>query len=350
MKNRIAIIVTALLIFSLLFALSACGGEKTPAITTTEPTTTVATTTAPPVCEQHEYIEEVETPALALRDGVKKIYCCLCGDSYTEVIPATKSLKVLAIGNSFSVDATSYLWNICKNAGVEEVVVGSLYIGGCSLDTHYNNIASEKAAYTYQKNTKGYFLDYPAMSVQGAIADDDWDFITIQQVSQNAGLPGTFTRLDEIVAFLAEACPDATILWHMTWAYQKDSTHGGFAKYNNDQMTMYKAITDTVNKEVGKYPEIKGVIPSGTTIQNIRTSTVGDTLTRDGYHMSKGMGRYSVGVTWFAYLTGGSVDMPYYYPPNTADKKDVQNNYHIIAEAVKNALDFPFDVTQSQYY
>ncbi len=349
MKNRIAIIITAALIFSLLLCLSACGGEKQPDVTI-ETTTTAPVTTAAPQCEEHTYEKIEEIPALALRDGEIKYACSVCGEENIEVVPATKSLKVLAIGNSFSTDATKYLWNICKNAGVEEIVVGNLYIGGCSLDTHYNNIKDAKGAYTYQKNTNGYFVDYSATSVQTAIADEDWDFITLQQVSQNAGKSGTFTRLDEIVAFLSETCPESTILWHMTWAYQQDSTHSGFSGYNNDQMTMYNAIVSTVKSEVGKYPEIKGIIPSGTVIQNIRTSTVGDTLTRDGSHMSEGLGRYSVGVTWFACLTGGSVDMPYYYPANSIHKQEVQQNYHIIAEAVQNALEYPLEISQSQYY
>ena len=63
-----------------------------------------------------------------------------------------KSIKILAIGNSFSVDATEYLWNMLDDAGIEEVIVGNLYIGGCSLDTHWSNMSNNKNAYTFYYN------------------------------------------------------------------------------------------------------------------------------------------------------------------------------------------------------
>ena len=69
--------------------------------------------------------------------------------------PAKKSISVLTIGNSFSVDGMEYLYQILKEDGVEEIVLGNLYIGGCSLATHAGNFAGNNAAYTYYKNTTG---------------------------------------------------------------------------------------------------------------------------------------------------------------------------------------------------
>ena len=63
-----------------------------------------------------------------------------------------KSIKILAIGNSFSSDATEYLWNMLDAAGIEEVVIGNLYIGGCSLDTHWSNMSSNSGAYTFYRS------------------------------------------------------------------------------------------------------------------------------------------------------------------------------------------------------
>lgn len=44
-------------------------------------------------------------------------------------------MKILAIGNSFSQDATRYLQDIAASAG-ENLFVRNLYIGGCSLEMH----------------------------------------------------------------------------------------------------------------------------------------------------------------------------------------------------------------------
>ena len=52
-----------------------------------------------------------------------------------------KSIKILAVGNSFSVDAMQYLWNVMNSAGYTDITLGNLYIGGCSLDTHWSNIS-----------------------------------------------------------------------------------------------------------------------------------------------------------------------------------------------------------------
>ena len=72
--------------------------------------------------------------------------------------------------------------------------------------------------------------------------------------------------------------PDAKILWHMTWAYQSGSTHSGFANYGKSQKTMYEAITGAVKSDIIPNGRINGFIPSGTAIQNLRTSYFGDTL------------------------------------------------------------------------
>lgn len=45
--------------------------------------------------------------------------------------------------------------------------------------------------------------------------------------------------------------------------------------------------------------KIKIVIPSGTAIQNARTSFFGDHLNRDGYHLDVKVGRYTAACTWF---------------------------------------------------
>ena len=51
-------------------------------------------------------------------------------------------LKVLCIGNSFSQDATRYLEGVAS-AGPVPVIARNLYIGGCSLERHARNLASE---------------------------------------------------------------------------------------------------------------------------------------------------------------------------------------------------------------
>lgn len=251
-------------------------------------------------------------------------------------------LKILAVGNSFSVDAMQYLWDIAADGGVP-LVLGNLYIGGCTLETHANNIASDSAAYTYYKNTNGVWSSAASTSISTALADEDWDIITVQQASHYSGMPSTYAKLDEILTYLAANAPKAKIYFHMTWAYQGNSTHSGFANYAGDQMTMYNAILSTVSAKVNPEPRIRGVIPSGTAIQNLRSSYIGDTVTRDGYHLSYDLGRYTAALTWYAYFTGQSVRDITYAPSDYA--ATVNLHRAAVDQAVEGALAHPFEVT-----
>ena len=60
-------------------------------------------------------------------------------------------MNILAIGNSFSQDATRYLHGIARADGVTLEVV-NLYIGGCSLERHYRNMMADTRAYELQYN------------------------------------------------------------------------------------------------------------------------------------------------------------------------------------------------------
>ncbi len=293
----------------------------------------------------HSYTSKVQTPAMPLKAGVKEFTCSKCGDTYTESIPATKKLKVLAIGNSFSSDATEYLWDIAKDGGVTTIVIGNLYIGGCSLDKHADKIKNAAADYTYYKNTNGTWTKTASTSVQTALKDEAWDIITVQQSSPVSGVPSSYSQLSYILNFIKENEPNAKIYFHMTWAFQKDSTHSGFPTYDRNQTKMYNAIQSTLDSEVKTKKQISGIIPVGTAIQNLRSSYVGDILTRDGYHLSYDYGRYTAALTWFAYFTGASPSKVDWIPSN--QNSILSGNLPVIHEAVSNAIKTPYAVTKA---
>ena len=252
-------------------------------------------------------------------------------------------LKILAIGNSFSDDAMEYVYQVAKDAGVEKIKLGNMFIGGCSLATHLSNAKNEKGAYDYRTNTEGKWSTRGGTSIQTAVSSENWDFITFQQVSGYSGVAESYDDLAELISIVKPLCPDATLAWHMTWAYKVGSTHGDFAKYNRDQMTMYNAIVDAVNTKILTNTDISIVIPSGTSVQNVRTSFIGD-MTRDGFHLSTGLGRYIASMTFVKALTGRSIDNSKTVPK---DVNDIQLN--AIIECVNNAYKTPYEVTESSY-
>ena len=70
-----------------------------------------------------------------------------------EGVASTDSLKILAIGNSFSEDATEYIPMIARDLGIKNITVGNMYIGGCTIEKHASNARNNEAAYKYYKNT-----------------------------------------------------------------------------------------------------------------------------------------------------------------------------------------------------
>ena len=57
-----------------------------------------------------------------------------------------KTLKVLAIGNSFLEDATSYIKQIALADNVD-LRVANAFIGGCSFECHADNIKNKTTDY-----------------------------------------------------------------------------------------------------------------------------------------------------------------------------------------------------------
>ena len=87
-------------------------------------------------------------------------------------------------------------------------------------------------------------------------------------------------------------------------------------------MKMYNAIVDAVWKAADEV-NIEMIIPSGTAIQNGRTSFIGDNFCRDGFHLSYDIGRFTVACTWFEKIYGINVINNSYMPQNI-DKKRVE--------------------------
>lgn len=231
-------------------------------------------------------------------------------------------IKVLAVGNSFSEDAIeAHLYNLAKADG-KKIIIGNLFIAGASLELHVKNAGSNASIYEYRKvDTAGVRRNYTKTSIVTALADEKWDYVSFQQVSQNSGQYNTFeASLPTLYNYVKEhnSNTNTKYILHQTWAYAQNSTHEGFANYNKNQMTMYNAIVDAYSKAktlIGA----SMVIPAGTAIQNARTSVVGDNFCRDGYHLTIPMGRYVAATTWYESLSGKSVVGNSYRPVELSD-------------------------------
>lgn len=265
-----------------------------------------------------------------------------------ELTPLTdgKTLKLLAVGNSFSMDTTEYLYDILKAEGYTDVIIGRLHIGSCTLARHFGCATRDLKDYEYHKNTDGKWVQYAAYSLHDALVDEDWDIITFQQASGDSGKADTYDVLPQLTDYVKENMtnPDAKFVWHMTWAYQADSDHSAFVKYANKQDVMYQEIVKATQAKIVPNESMVAIIPAGTTIQNARTSFLGDTLTRDGYHLSI-IGRVIASYAWYAILTGKTLDQVNLEKAGGFDMYPELKT--VIIESVNNSLAKPFEVTTS---
>ena len=218
-----------------------------------------------------------------------------------------RTIRILTIGNSFSEDAVeNYLYELGAAENID-FIIGNAYIGGCSLERHYNNAQQDKADYAYRKIQQGRKTERKQTSLAYCIEDEAWDYVSFQQVSQLSGVYASyFPYLPELMAYVKQHLknPKATFVLHRTWAYAKDSNHGGFANYNKDQNAMFRSIVKTTHKVACQLKDIAFIVPVGTAIQNARSSSKGDSLCRDGFHLDLKIGRYTAACTWFEKLTG----------------------------------------------
>ena len=215
-------------------------------------------------------------------------------------------MKILSIGNSFSQDAHKWLHSLAAANGVD-IETANLYIGGCSLETHWTNVTENNDYYDLEFNGNS---AERKISITNALKMENWNIITLQQVSHLSGIPESFEPyLSNLANHIKEIQPNARLYFHQTWAYETDSEHECFSNYNKDQHRMYDCVISATEK-AAKSINAK-IIPVGVVIQNLRENTTefnykngGLSLCRDGFHLSLDYGRYAAAATWFSTLTG----------------------------------------------
>ena len=242
-------------------------------------------------------------------DGVMQDWNLRFIDSYVTGKPV-KSLKVLTIGNSLSVDAGHMLGYICKLEGMESVRISTLYYGGCTQQQHATFLTNNTPEYRWYdtnitdlQNTEDKdtvpivsMLKKDQITMYEGITMDDWDIIVTQQGVWQAGMPETHEEdLDTVLAYVRKHAtnPNAILMWNMNWAPPVEeemlakANNGippdasgfetsyksmtGFEEVKNNkeaQNKMFELIRNTVQTKIVTNPEFIDVIPAATAQQN----------------------------------------------------------------------------------
>jgi hypothetical protein len=208
-------------------------------------------------------------------------------------------MNVLAIGNSFSQDATRYLHQIAACGGAELTVV-NLYIGGCSLERHWQNARQDLAEYAVEINGEA---TGRLVSLKEMLRQDTWDIVTLQQVSQLSVDYRTYQPyLTDLSAMVRQLAPSARQMIHQTWAYEQGSDRLMIELGYQDQSDMHRDLCLAYAQAARDLGGLT-IIPSGASFQAaIRQGLT--PLHRDTFHASLGLGRCLLGLTWYTALTG----------------------------------------------
>jgi len=254
-----------------------------------------------------------------------------------------KTIKILGIGNSFTVDAfEDYLAPLAAADGVD-LILGYPYKGGTDIDEHWSYVENDEAVYDYRKIVNGQLTKTASTKLIHAIQDEDWDYIFFQTNYTTGGFYDSyFPYINQLMDYVKDnkTNPDAIFGIYMCWAYDSNSGHAGFALYNKDQMKMYNDIVSVTN-QLAQTVGVDLIIPAGTAIQNGRTSCIGDRFNRDGFHLNYDWGRYTASCTWYEKITGNNVLNNTYRPATLSEHRA-----EICRRAAHAAIQTPNEITE----
>ena len=247
-------------------------------------------------------------------------------------------LKILMIGNSFSVQMVEHLPPVAKDLGLKADVC-SLYIGGCPLSKHWKNVcAPTSTPYSVTRSIDGQLQKEFRGNIPDVLKSEKWDVVTLQQASHESWKSASYHPFgDDLVKYVREHAPQAKIVVHETWSYTPWDRR--FKDWKIDQNEMYAKL----HAAYGDFAKGYGfdVIPTGTAVQLVRqelpvkyaeNSLGGDvvgscsfvqedgkwTPKGDVFHMGPD-GNYLQALVWTAKLFGADVAKCTYKPAEMSE-------------------------------
>lgn len=297
--------------------------------------------------------KEERTGSVTVKAGTLSASLQVKQEAYVPA-PLPETVKILAIGNSFSADAVEQeLYGLFEAIG-KKVIIGDAYIGGCPLEKHNTNAKSDAAAYSYRKIVNGVKTTTESVKLSNIMKDEDWTFVSLQE---GAGFHGFYNTtyngtthsmepdLTDMINYVKAKCPNARLVYHAPWVAQKGYTGTKFSYYGFDQAKMYEMIITATQEVLKAHPDFVVLMNVMDAIQNLRTSYIGDNVNRDGWHLNYTVGRYTASCLWFERIMGQSVVGNTYHPATISEgtAKVCQTAAH---EAVMN----PYKTTNLSYF
>lgn len=211
-----------------------------------------------------------------------------------------KPIRILSVGNSFSMDQQTYVHQMAKAAGLDITVVNA-YIGGCTFKRHLNELG--QANYQYQLN--GCEVVQDGWSLDRFIELGNWDFITFQPGTSglNRILPEEPYLLTQVLEYIKYKNNDPKTVYalNLSWGDCDTSTRMLFNEYFGRSRKAMLAEFEKFAK-ISVENGIEYIIPGGYAV-DIGFEKYGLRMYRDGFHASE-LARYMHACLWFKFFTG----------------------------------------------
>ena len=111
--------------------------------------------------------------------------------------------------------------------------------------------------------------------------------------------------MEQLADYVRRCVPKAKIAIHQTWAYEQDSHRLNVLMGYSHHADMFRDLQQAYDK-AAQAIRADYVIPSGQVFEALLDAGI-EKIHRDTYHASLGLGRYALGLTWYAVLTGRDV-------------------------------------------
>ena len=200
------------------------------------------------------------------------------------------TLRVLAIGNSFTENATHYLSAIVDSAGIDRKKLGVYSITYAGARFSHWTETLHKDGMVEAARVAG-VVSMRARGTLSEVVSQPWDVIVIQQASDVSYKWKTFSTLEEYIPMILSLCPNKNVCL----AYQMPWSH------TLDEMPYVMTWNINCTQRLAETYGIDVVIPVGTAIQLARETRLNDSmyLTEDNWHLNAGMGQFIASCCWY---------------------------------------------------
>lgn len=270
---------------------------------------------------------------------------------------ADRKIKILGIGNSYTLNSLRWLWKILTELGYTDVIIGHAYWGSSTLEQQYNSLSSSSAdhtKYTYYKYTNSQDATTTASyALSDAIEDETWDVVVFQQQSASAGQYQTFVSqsfdINSFVTYVKSHInnPNLRIGLALTWSHSEGSTAELVIQYyNGDTHAMWEAIKTTIPQVADHMTQCDFVVNSGYAVdyarQNTYLNALGDqALHTDKVHLYPCIGKYMVGLVYAMTICNVQIEELTWYPTTEDSNTPTTSAYlaYLARQCAKKAVD-----------